>query len=98
TVEDLGGNTDRGERVAQLVGEHRQKLVLAAMLFGQPIGALPELGLELLALGDITHPLPANFLGNLHPCLSWAGTSRPIPMFFGKPVTRVLVGKPSFSP
>ena len=46
-AEDVQGVADRGQRVAQLVGEHRQELVLAAVgladLAVEP-GVLDELG------------------------------------------------------
>ena len=47
------GVADRRQRVAQLVGQHRQELVLAAVGFGQVRRQLPQVVLEPLSLGDI---------------------------------------------
>ena len=51
--QQVHGVADRGQRVAQLVGEHRQELVLAAVQVGQGLGLLPDLLLQPAALGDV---------------------------------------------
>ena len=51
-AEELGGVVDGRQRVPQLVGEHRQELVLAAV-------GLQPLGLDELLLGDV----PADLRG-----------------------------------
>ena len=46
------GVADRGQRVAQLVRQHREELVLAAVGFGQVVGQLPPLGDVLADRGE----------------------------------------------
>ena len=47
------GVADRRERIAQLVRQHRQELVLAAVRFGQVRRQLAQVVLQPLALGDV---------------------------------------------
>ena len=49
----LHGVADRGQGVAQLVGEHRQELVLAAVGSGELLGPLPQLALQPPPLLDV---------------------------------------------
>ena len=45
----------RRQRVAQLVREHREELVLLPVGLGQLVDALAQLVLQALALGDVAH-------------------------------------------
>ena len=49
----LHGVADRGQRVAQLVRQHGQELVLAAVGFRQIGGQAAQAVLQLSALGDV---------------------------------------------
>ena len=51
--EQVHGVTDRRQRVAQLVAEHGQELVLAAVGLGQLLSVAFQLLLQPLALGDV---------------------------------------------
>ena len=53
SLSELDGVADGGERVAQLVGEHGQELVLAAVGLRQLGEPSPELLLQPLPLGDV---------------------------------------------
>ena len=52
-ADGLQGIGDRGERVAQLVGEHRQELVLAPVGRRELLGAPPQLLLQSPAVRDV---------------------------------------------
>ena len=51
--EDFERTCERHQRIAQLVGQHRQKLILAAVDLAQLRQAALQLSLEPLAIGDI---------------------------------------------
>jgi hypothetical protein len=54
-LEEVKGVAHRRERVAQLVREHRQELVLLPVGVGERVHALAQLVLEALPLGDVAH-------------------------------------------
>src|SRR5262249_29283932 len=52
-LQELEGVAHRGEGIPQLVGQHGEELVLAAIGGGELLRALAELVLETLPLGDV---------------------------------------------
>ena len=55
--QDVDRVEHRGQGVAQLVGEHGEELILAAVGVGQLLGLAAELHLELLAIGGVADHL-----------------------------------------
>ncbi len=75
--QDVDRVEHRGQGVAQLVGEHGEELILAAVGVGQLLGLTAELHLELLAIGGV-----ADHLGEaleLAPLVAQGGHDRTSP-------------------